>query len=210
MNSLGIRRPFIVGIGGTPRLGSTSEMALRHCLKAAEAAGAEVELIAGPAIELPLYDPVNPHRPPAARRLVQAIRRADGVILSTPAYHGTLSGMLKNALDYVEDLRDDPRAYFDGRAVGCIVCADGMQSMGTALVTLRSIIHTLRGWPTPFAAALNSAAKPFAGGGPLEEDVARQLAMVAEQVVDFAETRLVREMVEQERGEHRRLRAPAM
>ena len=33
MNSLGIRRPFIVGIGGTPRLGSTSEMALRHCLK---------------------------------------------------------------------------------------------------------------------------------------------------------------------------------
>ncbi len=110
----------------------------------------------------------------------------------------------------MEDLRDDARTYFDGRAVGCIVCADGMQSMGTALVTLRSVIHTLRGWPTPFAAALNAAAKPFASGGPLEEDVARQLAMVAGQVMDFAETRLIREMVEQERGEHRRLRAPAM
>jgi FMN reductase len=203
------RRPFIVGIGGTPRLGSTSEMALRHCLKFAESRGAEVELIAGPAIELPLYDPNNPHRPPAARRLLQAVRRADGIILSSPAYHGTLSGMLKNALDYVEDLRDGPRPYFDGRAIGCIVCADGFQSMGTALVTLRSVVHTLRGWPTPFAAALNSAAKPFAGGGPLDEDVAAQLSLVAEQVLDFAETRLIREAFETMENEGRRMRAPA-
>ncbi len=202
------RRPFVVGIGGTPRLGSTSEMALRHCLKFAEEAGAEVELIAGPALELPLFDPNNPHRPPAARRLLQAVRRADGLVLSSPAYHGTLSGMLKNALDYVEDLRDGPRPYFDGRAIGCIVCADGLQSMGTALVTLRSVIHSLRGWPTPYAAALNSAARPFAGGGPLDEDVARQLSLVAGQVVEFARMRQIADAFARPDGEGR-LRAPA-
>jgi FMN reductase len=204
------RRPYIVGIGGTPRLGSTAEMALRHCLKFAEEAGAEIELIAGPALELPLFDPNNAHRPPAVRRLLQAIRRADGIVLSSPAYHGTLSGMLKNALDYVEDLRDGPRPYFDGRAVGCIVCADGLQSMGTALVTMRSVVHTLRGWPTPYAAALNAAAKPFAGGGPLAEDVARQLSTVAGQVVEFAEMRLMREACDRMESNEEHVRAPAV
>jgi FMN reductase len=188
-------KPFIVGVGGTPRLGSTSEMALRHALRAAEQAGAEVELIAGPAIELPLFDSGNPHRPPAARRLVQAFRRADGIILSSPAYHGTLSGMVKNALDYAEDLRDDRAPYFTGRAVGCIVCADGIQSMGTALVTMRSIIHALRGWPTPFAATLKSAERPFAGGGPLDERVENQLTLVADQVMEFAGMRRSRRPV---------------
>ncbi|MEJ8571983.1 NAD(P)H-dependent oxidoreductase [Microbaculum marinum] len=186
---IGHHRPYIVGIGGTPRLGSTAEMALRHCLKAAEALGADTELISGPALELAIFDPGNPHRPPAARRLVQAIRRADGVMLSSPAYHGTLSGFIKNALDYVEDLRDGPAPYLEGRAVGCIVCADGTQAIGTALVTLRSIIHSLRGWPTPFAATVNAAAKPFAGGGPLDEQLAAQLAKVAGQVMEFAEMR---------------------
>lgn len=200
----GARRPFIVGVGGTPRLGSTAEMALRHCLKAAEAMGAEVELIAGPALELPLFDAYNPHRPPAARRLVQAFRRADGIVLSSPAYHGSLSGLVKNALDYAEDLRDDASPYFDGRAVGCIVCADGVQSMGTALVALRTVVHTLRGWPTPFAATLNSTGKPFSGGGPLDDDVARQLSTVAAQVVDFAAMRIARE----DAGTYLRRRVP--
>lgn len=203
-------KPYIVGIGGTPRLGSTAEMALRHCLKAAEAEGAEVELIAGPALELPIFDPGNPHRPPAARRLVQSLRRADGIVLSSPAYHGTMSGMIKNALDYVEDLRDGPAPYLESRPVGCIVCADGIQAIGTALVTMRSIIHSLRGWPTPFAATVNSTAKPFAPGKPLDEQIAVQLAKVAEQVMEFAEMRRHMDADRQPDPGELRLHAPAV
>ncbi len=55
--------------------------------------------------------------------MVDSIRQCDGLIVATPAYHGTLSGLVKNALDYLEELRDDERPYLDGRAVGCIVCA---------------------------------------------------------------------------------------
>jgi hypothetical protein len=36
----------------------------------------------------------------------------------------SMSGFIKNALDDAEDLRDNPRANFEGRAVGCIACAD--------------------------------------------------------------------------------------
>ncbi|WP_309084693.1 NAD(P)H-dependent oxidoreductase [Chelativorans sp.] len=178
--------PYIVGIGGTQRAGSTSELALRYCLSAAKAAGARVDMIAGAALELPLYDPSVAHRPPAALRLIQAMRRADGIIIATPSYHGGMSGMIKNALDYTEDMREDARSYFDGRAVGCIVCANGAQALGTALVGLRSVIHALRGWPTPYAAAINSNEKPFVDGRPARPEVAKALETVAAQVVQFS------------------------
>ena len=53
-----------------------------------------------------------------------------GVVIATPSYHGGISGLVKNAIDFVEDMRDDERPYLDGRAVGCIVVADGPQAIG--------------------------------------------------------------------------------
>ncbi len=55
------------------------------------------------------------------------VREADGLILATPAYHADMSGLLKNAIDLLEDLREEPRPYLDGRAVDCIVTAYGWQ-----------------------------------------------------------------------------------
>ncbi|MBP1844041.1 FMN reductase [Rhizobium petrolearium] len=181
------RKPFIVGIGGTQRPGSSSELALRYCLSVAERAGAEIDIICGAALELPLFDPGVSHRTPAARRLIQALRRADGIVIATPSYHGGMSGMIKNAIDYTEDMREDERSYFDGRAVGCIVCASGDQALGTALAGLRSIVHALRGWPTPYAATIKSNDKPFVDGQPAKREVAQALEIVALQVVSFAE-----------------------
>ena len=180
------RAAHIVGIGGTTRIGSSSETALRYVLSECKALGATTELISGPLLDLPMYDPSDDHRSPSARRLVQSLRNADGIIVSSPSYHGALSGVIKNALDYVEDMRDDPRPYFDGRAVGIVVTAFGAQGLGTTLVGLRSIIHALRGWPTPYAAAINSQEKPFANGRPANAEVESQLGTVASQVVQFA------------------------
>jgi FMN reductase len=148
--------------------------------------GASTELIAGPLIDLPMYDPADPHRSPSARRLVQSLRRADGVVIATPSYHGALSGVIKNALDYVEDLREDARPYFDGRAVGILITAHGAQALGTTLMGVRAIVHALRGWPTPFAATLNGQSRPFENGLPANEEVAGQLRTVAQQVYEFA------------------------
>jgi FMN reductase len=178
--------PHIVGIGGTTRIGSSSETALRCALAAVADLGATTEMIVGPLLDLPMYDPSDEHRSPSARRLVQSLRRADGIIIATPAYHGGMSGVIKNALDYVEDMRDDARSYFDGRAVGVIVTAFGAQALGTTLVGVRSVVHALRGWPTPFAATLNSQNRPFENGRPANAEVAGQLETVARQVHAFA------------------------
>jgi FMN reductase len=193
------RRPLIVGVGGTLRDGSTSERALRLALRAAEGMGCSTEIFAGQAINLPPYDPTDGQRSPEAQALVAALRRADGVILSSPGYHGTVSGLLKNALDYTEDLRGDARVYLSERAVGVIVCADGIQAMGSTLNTLRSIAHALRAWPTPFAAVVNSGGKPFAAdGSSTSMEVEQSLRLVAAQVAEFAQMRMAVDRIESE------------
>ncbi len=78
-------------------------------------------------------------------------------MICSPGYHGGVSGLVKNAIDWVEELREDERPYFDGRAVGLIVVADGWQATVTTLTSLRSIVHALRGWPTPLGVAINAA-----------------------------------------------------
>jgi FMN reductase len=179
--------PLIVGLGGTTRSGSTSERALRLALRSAEGQGARVEMIAGEHLELPMYAPERSARDPKAIRLITLLRSANGVILSSPGYHGSISGMLKNALDYVEDMRSDENPYLHGRAVGCVVCAHGWQATGTTLVAMRSIVHALRGWPTPLGIAINTAETKFDESGDcLDTEVARNLGTMGEQVVNFA------------------------
>lgn len=186
-------RPFIVGIGGTLRPGSSSEIALRVALDAAAAAGARTQAFVGADIELPIYAPERPGRSPAALAFLDAVRRADGVLIASPGYHGSISGLVKNALDYLEDLRGDARPYLDGRAVGCIVCAYGWQATGSTLSALRDIVHALRGWPTPLGATINSSEPVFADGRCVDARALAHLATVGRQVVEFARGRQMRQ-----------------
>ncbi|MCP2258032.1 FMN reductase [Streptoalloteichus tenebrarius] len=177
----------VVGIGGSIRSDSTSERALRIALAGAEEAGARTTVITGAELVLPFYDPAVPERTREARHLVETLRGADGVVLVSPGYHGTVSGLVKNALDYVEDLRSEARPYLDGRAVGCVATAQGWQAAVTTLTALRSIVHALRGWPTPLGVALNSNETRLGpAGASSDERVADNLRTVGRQVVEFA------------------------
>lgn len=177
--------PLIVGLGGTSKAGSSSGRVLRAALTACEAFGCRTRIFDGPALDLPLFAPERPV-PSGAIALVEALRRADGIIIASPGYHGTVSGLVKNALDYVEMLADDERPYFEGRAVGLIAVAAGWQAAGSTLVTLRTVAHALRGWPTPIGIAANSALPLFDEDGSLVEVAMRtQLSLMAEQLVEF-------------------------
>ena len=186
------RKPFIVGIGGTTRTGSSSEQALSLALKFARDAGAETELFAGQEMQLPMYDPDPGTMTAAAQHLVDSLRRADGVIFASPCYHGGVSGLIKNAIDYIEEMRADPRVYLDGRSVGIIGCGYGYQGPGMVLAQLRQMTHALRGWPVPLGVAINSAVVKFKDGECSEAAIAKQIEIMTSQVVDFAEGRIAR------------------
>lgn len=180
------RKPFIVGMGGTTRPGSSSEQALAMALNHAQSLGAETKLYGGAALMLPMYDPDPANLTDAARHMIDDLRRADGIILSSPCYHGGVSGLIKNAIDYTEEMRADPRVYFDGRAVGAIGCGYGNQGPNTVLAQLRQIGHALRGWNVPLGVAVNSAEVKFKDNVCSAEGIGNQIKIMSAQVVDFA------------------------
>lgn len=173
----------IVAIGGTVRSGSSTHWALQGAVAAARAAGAEMTVFDGDyLLTLPFYGGPG-HGAGDGAGLVEAVRRADGVILATPGYHGTMSGLVKNAIDYLEDLSRDERPYLDGRAVGLIATAYGHQAAMSSLLSLRTIVHALRGWPTPFGAAVRTSNGLFDHEGTCgDAAIAAQLALVGQQV----------------------------
>lgn len=132
-----------------------------------------------------MYSPDTGERTGEAKRLVAELARCDGLIVSSPGYHGGLSGLIKNALDYAEDLRDAEQPYLEGRAVGCIASAAGWQATTTTLISLRSVVHALRGWPTPLGVAINSTEGLNGADGHTQ----RQLCVLSQQVVEFARLR---------------------
>jgi len=177
--------PLIVGLGGTSRAESSTERWLSLALEAAQHQGARVVRFSGPTLAgLPLYAPEDTSRNDLQRELVATVRRADGLILATPAYHAGISGLLKNAIDLLEDLRDDVRPYLQDRAVGCIVTAHGLQGAGATLISVRTIIHALRGWPTPLGVTVNTIES--AQGSATVDKTLEQVGLLARQVVDFA------------------------
>ncbi len=182
--------PYVVGLGGTTDPHSSSERALASALEAAADLGARTRLLTARELELPMYAPGVSERSEAAREFLAEVTAADAVIISTPAYHGSVSGLLKNAIDYLEDLREAERPYLDGRPVGCIVCAHGWQGTGTALAALRAIVHSLRGWPTPLGVAINTSQGVFGEDGRVSDpELAGRIRVLADQVTRFGALR---------------------
>jgi FMN reductase len=188
--SAGQSGPFIVAMGGTIRPNSSTERALRLSLSAAERLGCRTLLLSGADIDFPNYRPELREQLPAAERLVAALREADGVIIGSPGYHGGISGLVKNALDYLEEMSKDKRPYLDGRPVGCIATASGWQGAVATLGALRDVVHALRGWPTPVGIAVNTAeavSDPSDSG--FSARTVDHINLMVRQVVQFTERR---------------------
>ena len=162
---------------------------MRHVLTAAERKGAKVRSLSGDELRLPLYQPDSAQRDEVTRSLVAELAAADGIVLASPGYHGSISGLMKNALDYAEDLRADQRPYFSGRPVGCIAAAGGWPGAVNTLNALRDIVHALRGWPTPLGVAINSSDRVFdASGACNSERISQSLDIMADEILGFIGT----------------------
>lgn len=179
-----VTKPTLLALGGSTTPHSASERALRL---AVDATGLEVTSITGRALMLPIYDTETRERTPEAHALIEAARRADGILIASPGYHGGVSGMVKNALDYLEDLRHDERPYLEGRVVGLIGVAHGWQTAVGTLAQLRDVVHSLRGWPTPLGVAINDSAGLIgADAAHSDPHVVGQLQTLGRQVAETA------------------------
>ncbi len=179
----------VVGIGGTLREGSASLGALRRALAAAAEAGAEAELLDLRELDLPMYEPGRALEDYGGnvRRLVEALRGADAVLVSTAAYHGTLAGVTKNALDFAQFLARDERPYLQDRVVGLIAAAGGDMAGVNATRVMVDVVHALRGVAAPLVVAIPQAwRRADENGDVTDERYAGRLDDLGRLVVEMA------------------------
>ncbi|MFE6849090.1 NADPH-dependent FMN reductase [Streptomyces sp. NPDC057686] len=183
--------PHIVLISGSLRAGSTCDRVAGWCALRCFEQGATARIFTGADIDFPAYRPGLEKIDDAVACFLGELRRADGVVLVSPTYHATVSGLLKNALDFVNDI-SGPVPYLEGRAIGTVAVGMASQGAVSTLTTLRTIGHALRAWPTPIGVAICEVpAEPSVEeDGRLSSDAVRLVEMVS-QVVWMAGARMV-------------------
>lgn len=180
-------RLLIVGLGGSLAENSTSLAALRVALRGAADSGAETRLLDVRALDLPMYAPGYDTLPEVVARMNEVVCEADGMIWSSPLYHGTVSGSFKNALDWLNPLSELDPPYLTNKIIGLISTAGGAHGL-QAVNTMEFAVRALRGWAVPLVLPIAQAWKVFGAEGEiLDEGVERQLFGLGREVTRAAQ-----------------------
>ncbi|EAW35455.1 NADPH-dependent FMN reductase [Lyngbya sp. PCC 8106] len=169
----------IVGIGGSLRWESYSQQALKIAAQRVEVLGAEVEILDLRQMRLPFCDGGKEYPDyPDVEKLRETVKQADGLILATPEYHGSVSGVIKNALDLMSFEQ------LDGKVAGLISVLGG-QVNSNALNDLRLIMRWVHAWVIPEQIAIGQAWGAFNEEGKLlDEKLSQRFDGFAQSLVD--------------------------
>jgi FMN reductase len=148
----------VLGLGGSLRQVSRSKVILEAALAAATAAGAETALWAVDEEPLPFYRPQEPIEP-STERFLKAVREADAYIVSTPAYHGTVSAPVKNLIDHIDALAGDTPPFLTGKVVGVASIGEGTVASVQAVGALVQAAHALRAFVVPLHVPVSGASQ---------------------------------------------------
>lgn len=169
----------IAGITGSLRDGSYAAQALQQAITRVEALGVAVEILDLREMNLPFCNGGDDYPDyPDVPLLRETVKAADGLILATPEYHGSVSGVLKNALDLMSF------EHLSGKVTGLISVLGG-QSNSNALNDLRVIIRWVHGWVIPEQIAIGQAWQAFDEEGKLlDEKISQRFDRFAQSLVD--------------------------
>src|ERR1700736_2495393 len=176
----------IGALGGSLAKQSTSLAAVRIALEGASEAGAHTDLYDIRQLDLPMYVPNTTDVPDSARVLCDSVYGCDGMLWSSPLYHGTISGSFKNALDWLQLLGDRQPAYLTDKVIGLISTAGGMQGL-QAVNTMEFIVRALRGWAVPLVIPIPQAWRVFQQGQVLDPGIAEHLHALGREVTRASE-----------------------
>jgi NAD(P)H-dependent FMN reductase len=170
----------VVAISGSLRAGSYTNVALQLALEGAREVGAQARLLDLNDYQL-TFDDVYSKPSPGTLRMRREVRQAHGILLGTPEYHSSYSGVLKHALDLMGF--DE----FEGKLVGLVGVAGGKMGAINALNSLRTVGRSLHAWVVPEQVSIAEVKTHFAEDGMLNDahlesmlkDLGRQVARFA-------------------------------
>ena len=174
----------ILGVAGSMRQESYSTLGLKMVLEEAKKYGSESHLLDLRDINLPLYDPGAPSSNDPSfnnsnnllEKITTALKWADALVLASPDYHGSMSGTLKNFLDYFwED--------FAGKTFGYIIASH--EKGLTVADQMRTAVRQCYGWSMPYNISINGASDFNSAGKPVNNTLANRIKMLAHDLVTY-------------------------
>ncbi len=148
----------IVALCGSIRAESFTRRALDVAAQAARKLG--VEVVETDLRALPYFEEGVSTLSPAALALKDLVRKADGLIIATPVYHDSYSGVLKNGLDHLYDELAD-------KVCALIAVGGGGTSLGQALEHLRAVMRETNTWVLPRQVQVPRSREAFGADGQL-------------------------------------------
>jgi NAD(P)H-dependent FMN reductase len=170
----------VLGVGSSLRERASSTTALSTTLDFVKKQGAEVRLLDLKQTKLPLYNPTENQSIAEIKKVQDDVNWSDALILSTPDYHGSMSGAMKNFLDYFW-------AEFAGKTFGYI-CASHEKGL-TAMDQMRTAIRQCYGWSIPYGVSVSDSDDFI--NGKITSKLESRLDMLARDLVVYG--RLIRQ-----------------
>ncbi len=183
--------PKILALAGSTRSGSLNKKLAAIAADAARAAGAEVTVLDLRDLALPLYDGDLEEAgglPDGAKKLKSLMRASDGLLIASPEYNSSITGVLKNAIDWASRSESDdepPLAAFRGKAAALLAASPGALGGLRGLVHLRAILGNIGVIVLPDQIALPTAHEAFDESGRLKNE--RKAAQVNDLASGFVE-----------------------
>jgi FMN reductase len=166
----------VLGVSGSLRQHSKTALALRLFLDFVAKQGAEERMLDLRSVELPMYRPDRETPSDAQRDITADVEWADAFVLATPDYHGSMSGAMKNFLDYHwEELA--------GKVFGYI-CSSHEKGL-TVMDQMRTVVRQCYGWSMPYGVAFDGRADFGAGATLQNPRVEQRLKMMARDLVVY-------------------------
>lgn len=167
--------PKIVAFAGSLRAGSFNKRLLALAADAARVAGAEITVVDLRELALPLFDQDLEDAsglPEGARKFKALLRASDGFLIASPEYNSSISGALKNAIDWASRAESDdepPLVAYKGKAAALLAASPGALGGLRGLVTLRSILGNIGVLVVPDQVAIPVAHEAFDEAGKLKD-----------------------------------------
>ena len=132
----------VLGIAGSLRRGSYNRKLIAQALDEARALGADVENF--DLITIPFYnqDVEDQGTPQSVLDFKEAVRLADLILIAMPEYNHSISGVLKNALDWASREKSSGNV-FDGKIVAVFGASNGRFGTARGQIDLRKVLSTL-------------------------------------------------------------------
>lgn len=186
-------KPKILAFAGSTRIDSFNKKLVKIAAAGALENNADVTVIDLRDFAMPLYDGDLEQKeglPSNARKLKDLMLSHQGFLISSPEYNSSISGVLKNMIDWVSrpSEGEEPLACFKGKVAGIMSASPGGLGGLRGLVHVRAILENISVLVIPEQIAIAKAHEVFNADGTLkdkkqEEQVKRIGANVAKLLI---------------------------